>query len=313
MKRYSFLFVALTSLAAGELGYIDTTHKLLSEWIYDTSNKIDLFFSRKNIPAKNSSYLNISFDTYYEDGKAFSHRANAKLRIRLPRTKKRWNLIFEDYSSNISTDKTTTSSFENAFKENSYVLGIRLDNFRSNFFDTRFGGGVHFSGIKPDLYLSAYAAKSYFADNWRITIDNNAKYFLRKHFENYTDLSIGKVFSQRDKLTFSNTFHYKQNDKHLKELVNALIYDRYISSTKGISASLSIYSSKDDTRVFKLRYYLSELTYKRYFYHNFAYYTFAPGVIFRKENSFKPKARVIFRVGFYFSKSPLSGYYKFIK
>lgn len=317
-KRILFLvmmlYVPICSNAGEQSGYIDKTHQLLSEWIYDTSNKIDTFFGRKDIEfhTKNKSYLNLSFDTYSEEHTNSAYRFNAKLRIRLPKTQKRLHLVFEDFKDTISADQQTSSNVGNTVGDNSYILGVELDKIDTKFINVKYGSGVHFSGITPDAYISLYLSKTFYKKyNWELGINNNAKYFARKHFDNTMQLLIYKIINENYKFTFLNEYHYAEDNNQLNETVNALILDKYINPKEGVSGSFSLYSSGDDQNDFKLHYYLAEVSYKRFFYHNFAFYSLSPGVIFRDSDNFKPRMRAVFRVGVYFSKFALGGYNKY--
>ena len=316
MKSIFFIvLITLTFLQADEkLEYLYKTHQILSDWIYDTSNKIDTFFARKDLHfnPKNRSYINLSLESYLEEHSTSQYRLNIKARIKLPKTQKRYDLIFEDFKNSISTDQQTSSAIADTLDNNSYLLGVELDRIDTKFSRVKFGSGIHFSGIIPDGYISLYLSKRFYFDkNWQFELNNNSKYFFRKHLDDTAQAFVSKVLSDDYKFTFLNSYHYEEDNNHINEVVNALILEKYLNAKAGISGSISIYSSSDDNNDFKLHYYLSELSYKRFFYHNFAYYTFSPGVIFRDLGSFKPRFRAIFQVGIYFSKFALSGYSKF--
>ncbi len=314
MKRgisFLIIFIAISLFAKNQLNYVGTTHKLLSDWIYNTSNKIDDFFSRNNeqIFNKNRSYVSLSFNSYLEEHEPSMYRFNAKVRIRLPKTEKKLNLVLENFTNSISTDQQTSPNAIDAMQNNSYLLGFELNQIDTKFIKINFGSGMHFSNISPDLYLSLYIAKIFYtSDKWDFEINNNSKYFLKQHFDNTANFIISKVINKNYKFIFLNSYHYKQNVNYLNEVVNSLILDKYISPKKGISSSFSIYSSSDKAHSFKLYYYLAQISYKRFFYHNFAYYELTPGVIFRESDGFRPRARVVFRIGLYFSKFSLNGY-----
>lgn len=311
---YLALCIPIFLYAKGESGYIDKTHRLLSEWIYNTSNKIDTFFAKKDIKydTKNSSYINISFNSYIEEHQDEAYRFNINARIRLPKTQKSLHLVMEDYKKSISADQQTSSSLTDTVGDDSYLVGIELDNIDTRYTKFKIGSGVHFSGISPDAYVSLYMAKiDYFEGNWQAEINNDAKYFIRDKLNNTTQILISKILNENYKFTFLNAYHYNEDKNNLNEMINAFILDRYISSIKGISGSFSLYSSMDDNSDFKLHYYLLQASYKRFFYHNYAYYELSPGVIFRDSVAFKPRARVVFQVGIYFSKFALHGYSKF--
>lgn len=314
-KVFFIILTVLTFLQADEkLEYLYKTHQILSDWIYNTSNKIDTFFARKDLHfnSKNRSYVNLSLNSYLEEHSASQYRLNVKVRIKLPKTQKRYDLVFEDFKNGISTDQQTSSTITDTLNNNSYLFGIELDKIDTKFSKIKFGSGIHFSGIAPDGYISLYLSKIFYFDkNWQFELNNNSKYFFRRHLDDTAQAFVSKVLSDDYKFTFLNSYHYEEENNHINEVVNAVILEKYINAKVGISGSFSMYSSSDDDSNFKLHYYLSKFTYKRFFYHNFAYYTFSPGVIFRKSDNFKPRTRVVFQVGLYFSKFALGGYSKF--
>ena len=315
-KHFLFFILCIPVFLFGgeELGYIDKTHRLLSDFIYNTSNKIDTFFARKDLKyhIQNRSYINLSFNSYMEEHANMAYKFNIRARIRLPKTQKRFNLIFEDFKNSVSTDQQTSSRLNDTLQDNSYLVGIGLDKIDTKYMKLKYSLGIHFSGISPDGYISLYLSRMfYYKDNWEMELNNNVKYFAKKHLDNTAQLLFLKIITENYKFTFLNSYRYNEENNHANEVLNALILDRYISAKKGISGSFSIFSSSDDESSFKLHYYLVQASYKRFFYHNFAYYKFSPGVIFRDTDGFKSRARVVFQIGLYFSKFALGGYNKF--
>ncbi len=304
----------LSYLSAGDLSYIDKAHQSLSEWIYNTSNKIDLFFLRyKQSDIKSTdSYIDTSFDTYYEEYQKTLYRYNIKVRLRLPRTGKRLHLVFKDYKNSISSDRQNSSNISDSVGNNSYLLGVALDKFKSRYLHLRAGSGVRFHGISPDAYISLQVSKRFFTGSkWQFELSSTARYFAKRKNEDTISFISSKVLDSYLKFTILNNYHYQQKTSDKQEVVNALILDQYLNSKKGVSYSASIYSSGDSKEAFKLHYYLLQLLYKRYFYKNYAYYEITPGIIFRDSRAFKPDFKVMFKVGLFFGKKATKGYRKF--
>ena len=290
----------LSYLSAGDLSYIDKAHQSLSEWIYNTSNKIDLFFSRyKQSDIKSTdSYIDTSFDTYYEEHQKTLYRYNIKVRLRLPRTSKRLHLVFKDYKNSISSDRQNSSNISDSVGNNSYLLGVAFDKFKSRYLHLRAGSGVRFHGISPDAYIFMHISKKFYSDfKWQMKLNLKAKYFIKRKNEDGLEIIASKVISDSLKFIFSNKYHYRQNYSTKNELVNTLLLEQYLNHKEGLSYSFSLYSSDTDSENLKLRYYLLQTSYKNYFYKNYLYYNFTPGIIFREHRDFKPSFKVVFRIG----------------
>ncbi len=317
MKKNIIALLLLGScllMAKENTNYIDKTHLALSDWIYNTSNKIDLFFSKSNMDVSKSkgTYVNISLDSYAQEHQSLQYHLNAKIRLRLPRIQKKLHLILEDYKNSLSLNQQNSSNIGKSVSNNSYLLGLQLDKIKSKFINVRFGGGVHFSGIAPDAYISLYLSKGYYTHTkWEFELSNDAKYFIKKHLDDTVVLSALRVINENLKFSFINSYHYLENANHLNELVDSLGFEQYIGHKKGLSYLLSAYSSSDADNDFNLQYYLAEISYKRYFYHSFAYYELSPGVILRRGNNFKPSAKIVFKIGLFFGKPDIVTYKKF--
>ncbi len=317
MKKILVLLSLLSSVSfatKSDIYYFDKAHEVLSDWIYNTSNSLDLFFAKKDIDSLHStgSYLDLSFNSYAEERRELRYRLNVKFRLRLPRTQKRWNLIFEDYKKTLSTDKQNSDTIGDSLENNSYILGIQMEKIKSKFIEVNFGGGVHFSGISPDVYTSLYLNKDFYNSlSWQFEISNRIRYFIRKKLDNTFSVSLSKILSEKTKFSFQNSYRFIEDQNYLNETENSFLIEQYLGKKEGLYYALSAYSFGDRDRDFKLNYYLAQVSYKRYFYHNYAYYELSPGIIFRRENSFRPSAKIVFKIGIYFGKTITLAYKKF--
>ena len=318
MKNLFIIFLILTTLVFAKddqeyQGYIDKTHKLLSGWVYDTSNSLDLLFSREDVSSvgSNNSYLDLSFDSFFEENRATKYRLNAKLRLKLPRTQKRWDLIFEDYKDTLSIDTQNSSNAQDAIKNNSYILGVQSSFLKSSLADFKVGTGIHFSGILPDFYLSLYLNRQFLRNGYLFDVENQLRYFVRKRFDDICSATLSKALSENFRIMLYNGYHYSEDKNNLNEVTNSLILQQYIGRKSALEYHLSMYSLSDRDREFKSDYYLIGATYKRYFYKNFAYYKIDPGIIFRRENNFNSSLRFVLQVGLFFGKTSPKSYKKF--
>ncbi|MBT7116819.1 MAG: hypothetical protein HN901_00485, partial [Campylobacteraceae bacterium] len=69
--------------------------------------------------------------------------------------------------------------------------------------------------------------------------------------------------------------------------------------------TISSYATKDDiiNQDLEVDYYYTGGSLKEYFYKNWAYYNIDAGLIFRDENSFEAKGRLLFRIGALFGNA----------
>lgn len=284
---------------------IDLIHQRVSEWIYETSNKIDIFFSgnSEEVYVKNGTYLDTSFDTYAETYRSQQYRFNISLRLRLPRTQRKLNLVLEDFKETSSTDLSKSASMSDTIGSNDYLLGVHYRQQESRFTRIGYGGGVRFRKVTPDPYLSAYISRSfYFAKKWELLLREKVRYFADYRLDNTIEASLIKVISEELRFSFTNIYRFLEYYSYRNEIIDSLSLKQFLNSKMGVSYSASAYSSGDTQGVFKLQYYYGGISFRHYYYRNWAYYQTDAGVMLREANNFKPSTRVLFKLGFIFGK-----------
>ncbi|WP_457595442.1 hypothetical protein [Hydrogenimonas sp.] len=300
------LLLALSPLSAQEReesSNIDSVHERVSEWIYETSNRIDIFFSgnSEEISLQKGTSLDTSFDLYAETYRSPLYRFNVSLRLHLPRTEKRLNLVLEDFKNTSSVDLPKSAVPTDTIGNNDYLLGIQYRQQESKYTRIGYGGGIRFRSLTPDPYLSVYLSRSfYFSQKWELLLRNKVRYFADYRLDNTAEASLIKVLNENLRFSFRNIYRFLEQADYRNETVNSLILEQFISSKRGVSYSLSIYSSGDSGSVFKLGYYYGGVSFRHYYYRDWAYYQTDGGIIFRESNNFSPAARLMFKIGFLF-------------
>ncbi|GEM_PF-699155 len=316
MRLVSFIFFLILSTAtagraaANEQGAeFDEFHSEISEWIYETSNRIDIFFSGNSdeVSVKKGTYLDTSFDTYAETYRSPQYRFNISLRLHLPRTERKLNLILEDFKNTSSTDLPRSATVSDTVGNNDYLLGLHYRQQETKFTRIGYGGGVRFRRAVPDPYISAYLSRSfYFSKNWELLLRDKVRYFADYRLDNSAEITLIKVIDENLRFSFQNIYRFLEQANFRNETVNSLSLEQFLSHKMGVNYTLSAYSSGDTLGVFKLRYYYGGLSFRHYYYRNWAYYQTEGGVMLRESNNFSPSARVIFKFGILFGKSKTS-------
>ncbi len=305
----SFLLLfALSSLSAQQkedAGELDTVHERLSEWIYETSNRIDIFFSgnSEEVSIQKGTTLDTSFDLYTETYRSPLYRFNVSLRLHLPRTQKRLNLILEDFKNTSSVDLSRSAVPTDTIGNNDYLLGLQYRQQESKYTRIGYGGGIRFRSLTPDPFVSLYLSRSfYFATKWELLLRNKVRYFADYRLDNTAEVALIKVLSENLRFSFRNLYRFLEHSDYRNETVNSLILEQFISAKKGVSYLLSAYSSGESGSVFKLGYYYGGISFRHYYYRDWAYYQTDAGVILRERNNFSPAARLMFKIGFIFGR-----------
>ncbi len=286
-------------------GGLDSVHDTISEWIYRTSNRIDIFFSgsSEELSPKSATYLDTSFDTYAETYRSPQYRYNISLRLHLPRTQKRLNLMLEDFKKTSSVDLLQSASPQDSVANNDYLLEIHYRQQESKYTRIGYGGGIRFRSFRPDPYISLYLSRSlYFSKEWELVLRNKARYFADYRLDNSAEVALVKIISEKLRFSFRNIYRFIEHESYRNEIVNTLALERFITEKKGLGYLLSAYSSGDTDSVFKLGYYYAGVSFRHYYYRDWAYYQIDGGGMLRESNNFSPSARVMFKMGFLFGR-----------
>ena len=304
----SILIFSSTLLPAADINdsdKIDDVHETISEWIYKTSNRIDIFFSgnSEEVSVKKGTYLDTSFDTYAETYRSPQYRFNISLRLHLPRTQKKLNLTFEDFKKTSSVDLPKSTAPTDTVANNDYLLGVQYRQQESKYTRIGYGGGIRFRSFTPDPYISLYLSRSfYFSRQWELLLRNKIRYFADYRLDNSAEASLIKIISEKLRFSFQNIYRFIEHENYRNEIVNTLALEQFITAKKGLSYSVSAYSSGDTDSVFKLAYYYGGVSFRHYYYRDWAYYQIDGGGMLRESNNFSPSARVMFKMGFLFGR-----------
>ncbi len=305
----SILLLSCTCLAASEdindSEGLENVHDTISEWIYQTSNRIDIFFSgsSEEVSAKSVTYLDTSFDTYAETYRSPQYRYNISLRLHLPRTQKKLNLLLEDFKKTSSVDLPKSTSPEDTVANNDYLFGLQYRQQESKYTRLGYGGGIRFRSFTPDPYISLYLSRSfYFSRQWELILRNKARYFADYRLDNSAEVALVKIIGEKLRFSFQNIYRFIEHEDYRNEIVNTFALEQFITAKKGLSYFLSAYSSGDTNSVFKLGYYYGGVSFRHYYYRNWAYYQIDGGGMLRESNNFSPSARVMFKMGLLFGR-----------
>ena len=284
---------------------IDVMHEKVSKLVYETSSTIDSFFGDdyNDIKVKNGSYLQTSLDSYMESGQSFQHRFNIKYYVHLPKTKKRLNLILEDFKDTISKDQSNSNTILDSANNNDYILGLQFQRLTKNNIYMNYGAGIKFGSISPDPYLTFKVKKEfYFPAKWKWILYDEIRLYLDAGVDNIISINPIRVINPYLKLSFPNIYRYIENLDNRNEFVNSVVLDQYIGNNSGLSYILLLYSSEDSHSEFKLQYYYAGLSFIHYFNKNWIFYRIEPGIILREKSNFSIDGRIMFQIGLIFGR-----------
>lgn len=289
--------VSLFSLQA-----IESQRDKLSQWIYDTSNTMDIYFSGSRIEATDtkSTYIDTSVGIETETYQPTRFRYNIKAYVNLPRTFDKLRLVVEDYRTDDSIDGGAQGNLRDAVDENQYTIGLQYLGYTSEYANVNFTGGLRFSKYRPDPFLSMRMRRSiYLPAQWELWLYNDLRYFVYRKLDNRSELRLGRVVNEVIRFEWFNSYRYQQTS-HQSELISGLTLTQLRPRKMGYRYSASIYCADNDTQNFRLEYYNLSIFFRHMVYKNWIYYEVGPSLLWRYQNNFKPSTRLAFNFGIIF-------------
>ncbi|MBT6107514.1 MAG: hypothetical protein HOH31_02860 [Campylobacteraceae bacterium] len=270
---------------------LDDTYDTTETFIYSTADYLDTSFSGEDydIESQDLTKADISYESIFEKGQDSIQNSNIKIRLLFPRFRKQYKITFENYNKSKSIDETN--------ENDSYLLGIGKDKARV---------GLKFRGINPDPFISYNLEyKTYLANNLDFHIGNRAMYFADYKFDNTFSINFKKQINDHLIVSFNNSYRFQEEYNNKYELVNTINLSQDLGQKRSLNYTISSYATKDDiiNQDLEVDYYYAGGFYKEYFYKNWAYYNIDAGLIFRDENSFEAKGRLLFRIGALFGNA----------
>ncbi len=290
IKRIYFIFVVcICTILSAETDYVNDTHKVVDNFIYDTSDYLDKFASGEDYIVEDNSLVSgeLSYLNILEKSTPSTTDLNLKIRLLFPRFRKNYDLILENYRKSDSIDDTK--------QENRYLLGLAKGKARI---------GIKFRGLKPDLFVSyKLSYKQSFTNNWKFYMGNKAFYFTDYKFDNIFVIEMIKLIDNMTQFVFKNQYRFQEeyDDKH--EVIHSFSLSTYLNNKSTLNYILSSYGTKDNTKAYGVDYFYTGVSYKEFYHKNWAYYQVDTGVTFRDENDFNARARIMIKLGVLFGNS----------
>ena len=293
MKMQNIIFLILLSNMLFANSYISNTHNTTETFLYDVSDYLDTRFSGQDydIDKKSLTKAEISYESVFEKDKSSYSNGNVRIRLLFPRFRKKYKVTFENYVKSKSIDDTQSSK--------SYLLGISHNKARL---------GLKFRGINPDPFISYNIEKQLnLYKNWDFYIGNKAIYFADYKFDNIFSINLEKKIDDSTRFAFKNSYRFQEeyNDKY--ELVHSLNLYKDLGDKQKLNYTISSYATKDNIKKeLEVDYYYTGVSYRKFYYKNWAYYQVDTGLTFRDENHFDARGRMMIKLGIVFGNAKLA-------
>jgi len=278
----------------------DKTQKELTKTLLSVSDKIDSFFGdeRINQEGKRSHGL-LTIASTLADRQGFEHDIRFRIRLRLPRTQSRLNLVVENISAAFEKDaveNAQTQENQSENNQNDLTAALRLIISSNKFWD------IHTdAGIKIKLPLNPFALirirRSFFPAKWEIRITENIFWFQTNGFGELTRVDFDRPLSKRLFFRFANSASYLKSEELLR-INNSFSLVHMVTDIDAISYTIGM-SGLNKPEIHATGYGFS-IGYRRSVWRKWFFAEVSPGVSFARSNNFKSTASITVKLESHF-------------
>lgn len=192
---------------------VDESQRIASERFGSFMSNVDGFFSNAGSDddsVSNGSWARIRFDATRDNAKNLEFKPSLKVRAVLPRTERKFKLLFstEDDDGDDADRTIGQSALANSSNQNS-SLALRFIQGARDKGDINLDLGIRQRSSEIQIFLRLKSTyRTTFSGNWTFNIANNYFYYSKDGYEDRLSLDFSRPFSNRDDLYFRTFFGF---------------------------------------------------------------------------------------------------------
>ncbi len=280
------------------IGKLDTTHNSISIGLEETASSIDAFFADDIVfEQANKSYLRIALDMVSKEYDGTGFAGDLKLKVDLPRIKKRLRLLIE------------TDSQRDA-KENLEDFPSDVVQERDLFISLeRPLGGKRRWDIRPSLGIKAHRPIDPFArirsyrdftlDNWLLRASNRVAWFDSRGFGGNGVLEFDRAIKKGLLFRSTSTLSWEEEEK-FRRFEQGLSLYQHIDERQSMAYQIAGFA--DDEFDWHANQYYMRVRYRKGIYKKWMFAEIIPQLTFLKETGFHNEASITLRLEMVFGE-----------
>jgi len=297
---YFFIFLLVSVYADFNSKDIDKYHYQISNWLVDSSNSIDNYWTDSNSTESSKTFAEVKTSFAVENTQDIDYGIRLKLRLDLPKIEKELRLIFEDADSDDQLYDGTALNNDYHLEEKEYYLRLDYLKFIKKKLHLRAGVGIRFrkSSLHPYLNIKS----KYFQENKKdskIIVSNRFRVYINSDYEDI--FATYRFLEINDSLyfTFKNSLRYQSWEK-IQKIVNSVAFVKLLPNEREATLGLSFVNDLNNWSIHS-RYYQLYSSYRDKLYKDWMYYEVSPSILRRRENRYHPTFRLMLNIGMKFN------------
>lgn len=249
---------------------------------------VDRFFNEDVTDiAGGGSQARFSFFTRREFGYPVDYKFGVSLKVELPHTNNRLNLLLKSEDEDVREGDLLESP-ENA----TYSSALRFIIRESELWSASIDAGVRW-GLPPDPFWRAKARRPFYFDHWNFRITQEINYYTQNGYGSITDLRFDRPFTTRRLLRLETRSEYLLNNDYFNITYGGGVYHEinhlYAYAVLGRATGDNQYGATFDQYEVGVRV-------RRRVFRDWMFAELHPQYNWTRENRWKPTPVLMFRL-----------------
>ena len=281
--------IAVQKNEASVFHFLDAPQKNISTGLEWLSKRIDVFFANENIYNESTgSYARLSATTIFRDGGKKSFLGDLNVRVELPHTQKKLNLIIEtDADKNLANrpNQPSQPTPNQALSSATYYAGVEKKLAAKSAWDihTSTGIKVHFP---LDPFIRLRMSREVLFQKWKFHFTETLFHFHSRGNGHDATMEWDHALSKTDlfRIHTSGTWW---DDTDTYDLNQSLTFFHEFTERRALSYSISVFGTNKP--IMEADTYLLDIHYRQLLHKDWLFYEINPQVLYQKINEFRPE------------------------
>ena len=281
--------------------FLDPQYEYVSDYLRRFTTSVDQFFANTEKPdAVTGSYIQLTFDTLWNEGGDINFDPNIRFRAHLPQTQKKLKLIIEsDPEEKRNTQERETGAPEPT-TESQQSSGVYTG------VEGKIGGGETWKinpsfGVRVraplDFYARLRATREHYFDKWKLYFNETLYWFDSTGYGADTTMEWDRLLSE-DVLFRSSSFIRYTEERKLFDMSQSFNLIHQITENRKIIYKIAAFA--DSKPSLYATAYLINLNYRQNVHKNFVFVEVQPQIYFQKINKFDSEFSLLLRLELFY-------------
>lgn len=275
------------------VGQVNSAHDYVSSGLETTAKSLDEFFAEDTAYEDSTrTYLRLGLDSVLREREGFGFSGGLRLKLHLPRTKKRLRLLIESDDQRSESENLENKPTDVA-QRSDYSLAIEKDVSGANKWNLRPSLGIKLHS-RIDTFFRLRSHRYFSYNDWLMRVSHHAAWFDSRGFEANTGLALDHPLSKNLLFRYSPTLSWQEEEMFRRITQGFSVYQEIDSRQK--MAYQIIAEADDDWNEWRAKRYDALIRYRRGLYKKWLFGEVIPQLIFLKETGFHNDPIITFRL-----------------